>query len=140
MEYILFRRYRENDFSGKKMNIPALTIANENNNTIFIDNNPICCITSQIAHEYFARNNDGNGLLRGQLTYAIAFSERIRYNEDHTRRQRFTDQEIELIETKWEKYLIPNLEVILFNHDFFNADIQELEEMAKDLNIKPKER
>ena len=139
MKYIASRRYRGTSLVGKDINIPATTEAEEMAKVIYVDGQPICFRTSQVAHEYFARNDDGNGMRRGKLTYAIAFSNRERYNENHTRRQRFTDDEIITLESKWNKYLIQGIEVILFNHDFFNADINDLEEMAKSINIIVKE-
>jgi hypothetical protein len=38
----------------------------------------------------------------------------------------------------YQRFLKPT-DMILFNNDFFNAEISELEELAKKLNIKAKE-
>ena len=70
---------------------------------------------------------------RGKLTYEIAFADRRRYNKDKTRRQRFTDEEIELLCEKWSKWLIPDIDVVLFNHAFFNGNILELRQLASEL-------
>ena len=139
MQYIVHHRYRGKGMTGKEYNIPYATTFNTINNIIADGNCGLCYTTSEVAHQYFARNDDGKGLRRGALTYEIAYSNRERYNKDGNRRQRFTDEEIELIEKKWNKFLIPDIDVILFNHTFFNADVEDLEQMAKDLNIVVKE-
>lgn len=139
MEYIVHHRYRGKTACAKEVNIPYGTTFETIGNFIAMDNAALCYTTSEVAHKYFARNDDGKGLRRGALTYEIAYSNRERYNKDGNRRQRFTDDEIELIEKKWNKFLIPDIDVILFNHDFFNADVDELEQMAKDLNIRVKD-
>lgn len=136
MNYIVTNRYRGKALNGSEVNIPATTNVVETNKQILFDGKPICFITSQVGHQYFARNDDGNGMRRGALTYAIAYAERKRMNKDKTRRQRFTDEEIDTLCSKWSKFLQTECSVILFNHDFFNADISELEEMANDLHIR----
>lgn len=139
MNYITHHRYRGKTACAKEVNIPYGTEFECKDNMILDANGMFCYATSEVAHKYLARNDDGKGLRRGALTYEIAYSNRERYNKDGNRRQRFTDEEIELIETKWNKFLIPDIDVVLFNHDFFNADVEELEQMAKDLNIVVKE-
>lgn len=136
MKYIVTRRYRGKTMQGTDVNIPALTEAVRSNNIIYVNDKPICFITSQVGHQYFARNDDGNGMRRGALTYAIAYAERKRMNKEQTRQQRFTDEEIDTLCSKWNKFLRTECSVILFNHDFFNAEISELEEMANDLHIR----
>ena len=140
MQYIVHHRYRGKTMAAKEVNFPyGTTFELINGNCIVKDGAAICYNTSEVAHKYFARNDDGNGLKRGALTYESAYSNRERYNKEGNRRQRFTDEEIELIEKNWSKFLIPDIDVILFNHDFFNAEIDDLEKMAKELNITVKE-
>ena len=141
MEYITTRRIKHKlGACGQELNIPRGTKFESKNDMILDDSGRLICFTtSQIGHECFARNNDGMGLRRGALTYAIAFSTRARMNNEKTRRQRFTDKEIETLETKWSKFLVPDIDVILFNHNFFEAEIMELEHMATEINIKVKE-
>lgn len=136
MEYIVHHRYKRKTMTGKEINLPYGTLLTCENNILYYDSSPICYITSENAHTYFARNDDGSGLRRGAITYEIAYSNRKRFNTSHTRMQRFTDEEIELLESKYSNFLISDINVILFNHNFFNATISELESMAKDLNIK----
>ena len=84
---------------------------------------------------HFARNDDGQGLERGRLTWAIAYSRRVRTGPNG-RQQRFTEEEIELLERKWAHFLRQDVEVILFNEDFFAAAVPELKELADALHIK----
>ena len=48
----------------------------------------------------------------------------------------FTEEEIELLERKWAHFLRQDVEVILFNEDFFAAAVPELKELADVLHIK----
>ena len=48
----------------------------------------------------------------------------------------FTDQEIEMLEREWAHFLRQDVEVILFNEDFFAAAVPELKELADALHIK----
>ena len=84
-----------------------------------------------------ARNDDGRGLERGKVSWAIAYSRRERRSDDGRHRQRFTDREIEMLEREWSRYLVPDAETILFNHAFFEAEPEELLPLARARNIKP---
>ena len=120
MLYIVHHRYRGKTCSAKEVNLPRGTICESAGPAITLNGAPICYNTSEVGHKFFARNDDGYGLCRGALTYEIAYSNRERFNKEGNRRQRFTDEEIEMLERDWSKYLIPDIDVILFNHDFFN--------------------
>ena len=102
---------------------------------ITTEGKPICYATSEAAKMHFARNDDGQGLERGKLTWAIAYSQRVRTGQNG-RQQRFTEEEIELLERKWAHFLRQDVEVILFNEDFFAAAVPELKELADALHIK----
>lgn len=139
MEYIVHRRCREKAMTGKDMNIPYGTKLTCEGLVIKQDGESLCFCTSENAHRYFARNDDGQGLRRGALTYAIAYAKRERTSDDGLRRQRFTDREIKMLCSYWSHFLVKDVPVILFNHDFFNADVESLERMADALDIRVKE-
>ena len=139
MTYIIHHRYRGKTACAKEVNVPYGTEFEGKDNMILDGSSLFCYTTSEVAHKYFARNDDGQGLRRGALTYEIAYSNRERFNKEGNRRQRFTDEEIEMLERNWSKFLIPDIDVILFNHDFFNAEIEDLEKLADALNIRVKE-
>lgn len=70
MDYITFKRTRINTISGP-VNLPYGTVVECTNGVLNIDGRPICVDHSQNAYDFFARNDDGHGLERGKLTYAI---------------------------------------------------------------------
>lgn len=84
---------------------------------------------------WYGDGDGGQGLERGKLTWAIAYSQRVRTGPNG-RQQRFTEEEIELLERKWAHFLRQDVEVILFNEDFFAAAVPELKELADALHIK----
>ena len=125
-----------------KMNLPYGTELNMEDNLIStLTGKPICYATSRNAHEHFASNDDGRGLQRGKLTYAIAYSERkkLRYTPDgHRYYRRFSEDEQEMLRREWGHFLKQDLDAILFNHTFFTADVEELQKLADVLEIKIK--
>lgn len=138
MDYIVHHRCREAGATGETLNIPyGSTFGTIGDFIATPEGKAICYTTSELAHKYFSRNDDGRGLERGKLTYAIAYSPRVRYSSDkEKRKQRFTDDEIRTLETNWGHFLLPDVETILFNHAFFNAEPEELAQLAKAINIK----
>lgn len=72
MEYITKKRARFEGICGP-VNLPYNTILelDAGSGIIFYQGKPLCCATSQNAHDYLARNDDGQGLKRGKLTDAI---------------------------------------------------------------------
>lgn len=136
MKYITHNRFRKLAACGATLNIPYGTeLETAGNFIVSPDGKPICCITSENAKQHFAHNDDGQGLKRGKLTWAIAYSQRVRTGQSG-RQQRFTEQEIKLLETKWAHFLRRDVEVILFNEDFFAAAVGELQQLADALHIK----
>lgn len=135
MDYITHKRFKQKGISGKTYNLPYGTRLRALNGYLIFNNEPICALTSENAHIYFSRNDDGQGLERGRLTYAIAYANR-KPNKDNS--FRFTEEERDLLYTEYPHFLIDDNEWLLFNHDFFNADVNELKELAKKLHIKIK--
>ena len=136
MIYVTHNRFKKLAACGETLNIPYGTELETAGEFIITgEGKPVCFATSENAKMHFARNDDGMGLERGKLTWAIAYSPRVRKDENG-RQQRFTDQEIELLERKWAHFLRQDVEVILFNEDFFAAEVPELKELADALHIK----
>ena len=118
MKYITHNRFKKLAACGEAVNIPYGTeMETAGDFIITTEGKPICYATSEAAKMHFARNDDGQGLERGKLTWAIAYSQRVRTGPNG-RQQRFTE------------------EVILFNEDFFAAAVPELKELADALHIK----
>lgn len=139
MKYIVHRRCREMGAAGQQLNLSYGSVFETIGHVIATpEGKAVCFENSDVAHKYFARNDDDRGLLRGRFTYAIAWSDRVRLAGG--RRQRFTGKEIEMLERDWERFLVPDVPVILFNHPFFVAEIDELEQLARALNIRIKSK
>ena len=136
---ITFRRFNEQAICGN-VNIPygaTLTIS-QDGFVIFPDGRKITKVYSQNYIQHFALNDDGQGVLRGKLTYAIAFSHRERKHE-HGGIFRFSEDEIDMIRKDWSKYLMPYNDTILFNNAFYDAPIEDLQKIANALNMQVKE-
>ena len=135
MKYITHHRYKGKSMINSQVNISYGTeLETYNDLLITSDGIPICYTTSEIAKKYFAYNDDNNGLERGKLIYAIAYE-----NRKCTNGYRFSDENINLLINKYNKFLKQNVNTILFNDNFFIAKPNELYNMAKDLNIKIKD-
>lgn len=136
MKYITHRRYRGKDILQNQLNIPYRTELEAVEGFIVTkDGNLICCPTSEIAKIHFAPNDDGHGLERGALTWAIAYSSRSRKWSDKST-HRFSETEVEMLESSWSHWLRQDVDAILFNEDFFAADVEELKQLAAALCIK----
>ena len=131
MKYITHNRFKKLAACGEAVNIPYGTeMETAGDFIITTEGKPICYATSEAAKMHFARNDYGQGLERGKLTWAIAYSQRVRTGPNG-RQQRFTEEEIELLERKWAHFLRQDVEVILFNEDFFAAAVPELSNKQK---------
>lgn len=128
MEYICHRPYNKKGASGKFYNLKPGARFDTIGKFIAYRNAAICTTTSEDAYRYFARNDDGQGMKRGKLTYEIAFSERKPNEEDG---YRFTPKEREILSTDYARFIRQDSDMIIFNSDFFNAEISELEEIRE---------
>lgn len=121
MDYICFNRFKQNALCGK-VNIPYGTKLDEINNVISYRGNPICYTKSQNAYDYFARNDDGKGLDRGKLTAEIIKLLNNRIDGKYQNRWDKIWGDLSLL-----KYKRPEHDDYwLWNYDFFNASIEEL--------------
>lgn len=132
MKYITHHRYKELALCGERLNIPYGTELTVDGYCLLTpEGKAVCYYTSENAKRHFARNDDGRGLERGALTYAIAYSRR-----DAGNGFRFSDEEAEMLTQEWSHFLRTDLDVILFNEDFFRASPEELQRLADALKIK----
>ena len=134
-EYITHERYDGKDLNGNSILIRRGKRLERRGDTLYYSDTPICIYRSFVGKKYFAHNNDGFGLERGKLTYAIAYSARLRYSDDAESQQRFTDEEIKILRSKWAQYLKPNVDTLLFNDKFFELSPEVLKQIAADVNI-----
>lgn len=132
MKYVTHHRFKELALCGERLNIPYGTeLDTEGYSIVMPDGRAICYSTSENAKKHFSRNDDGRGLERGALTYAIAYSRR-----DAGNGFRFSEAEVEILTRDWGHFLRPDVDVILFNEDFFAAEPEELQKLAAALKIK----
>lgn len=136
MRLITHRRYKKLALCGSTLNLPYGTELEASNGIIAtLDGQAVCCLNSENAKKHFARNDDGKGLERGALTWAIAYSAR-RIKSANGAMYRFSDDERETLWKDWRRFLRTDLEMVIFNEDFFAAEVSELQQLADALKIK----
>ena len=124
MKYIVHRRFRDKAICGD-VNLPAMTVCECDGAIIKYRGHEICFVTSENAHQYFAIDYDGMGMERGRLTQAI--QKTLAKRDDH-------------YQERWDKVWDDNIcqdykrddydDYWLWNHEFFNADIDVLRHIA----------
>lgn len=125
MNYIAHKRFKDKAFCGS-VNIPATTALESVDGVILYKGKPVCFETSENAHQFFARNDDGNGMRRGRLTQAI--QKKLEKRDIH-------------YQERWDKVWgdpvcrsykrINSDDYWLWNHNFFNAGIDALKHIAE---------
>ena len=134
MKYVACRRFRGKDLNGVSVNIPYGSELNTNGKYICLGHVPVCFEKSQTAHKYFAINEDGKGLERGTLTFLLAFMPRKTKCGF-----RYTDKERAMLINNWGKYIRQDVDMFLFNHEFFCAPVEDLKAMANSIKMIPEE-
>ncbi len=124
MKYIVHRRFKGTAITGQ-VNIPAMSVCDEVGGVIFYKDKPICYATSENAHQFFACNDDGQGMVRGKLTQAIQVALRRRDAHYQERWDKVWNDPV------CQKFKRPeDDDYWLWSHDFFEADINELRHIA----------
>lgn len=121
MNYIAHRRFKNVAICGC-VNIPATTECEEHNGIIYYEKKPICLITSENAHTYFAVNEDGEGLRRGTIIHTI---NTLLRRKDKCYQDRWDKVWNDELCQKYKRH--EHLDHWLWNHEFYNADIGDLE-------------
>ncbi len=124
---------------GKTVNLPRGTKCELNGDYIFHGTTPLVTDTSHVAHNFFSRNDDGKGLLRGALVRKIVQGlENIPLPKHPTVRQTQTAAAKQKAWKRiWADLSLRKFKRIeyedhwFWNHDFFNADISDLEHILK---------
>ena len=124
MEYITTKRARFHSLSGH-VNIPCGTPVQCVNGVLSIDEKLLCADHSQNAYDYFARDDDGNGLERGRLTRSIIKTLAKNDRNHQARWDKVWDSE------RCQRYKREDhSDYWLWNHDFYNASILDLRYIA----------
>ena len=121
--YIARKRARFSAF-GVPVNIPWGTHLEDLEGFIYLGEQPLCTITSQIAFDYFTQDDDGRGRERGALLEAILA--RLKGNDCQPHWDCVWNDPL------CQKYRRPeHQDFWLWNYDFFNAPVEDLEHIAK---------
>ena len=125
MNYITSKRAKFIGITGE-VNIPYNTTVYCEKGYLFTPDTVICTDHSQNAYDHFARNDDGNGLERGELTQAIRKRLAKRGKAYQDRWDKVWEDELcqKYKRTEYADYW-------LWNHDFYNAPIEDLRYIAK---------
>ncbi len=130
MKYIAHKRFKDNAICGL-VNIPATTICECDNDVIKYNDLPICYVESRNAHQFFSINEDGMGMLRGKLTQSI---QKALAKHDDNYQNRWNKIWGDDICQKYKRK--EHADFWLWNHDFFNANIDELKYIANLIDAK----
>ncbi len=128
MRYVLFKRFRGMGLCGN-VNLPYGTVCESEGEIITKDGDALVLVTSENAHLYFARDDDGCGLERGRLTQAIQASLRAPAKQESAANRQKRQAAWERIwgDPKLQQYKMrEHADYWLWNHAFFNADIETL--------------
>ena len=121
MTYLVTRRFKAKTMSGI-VNLPYGTECELQGETLYHGGKPLCFATSENAHQYFSRNDDGQGERRGELVRDIL--ERLKGNQEAWDR---VWSNLSIRKYKRKEFA----DYWLFNHDFYNAPIEDLEYILK---------
>lgn len=153
MDYIVTKRFKGKSICGN-VNLAYGTECEEQGNTIYFDGKPLCFATSENAHQYFSRNDDGQGEKRGALVREIMgrltennikyfdgdnspFGGGKIYQEKFAAYKAREKERLSAWDRVWEDLSIRKYKRVefadfwLFNHDFYNAPIADLEYILK---------
>lgn len=125
MKYIVHTKFKSKAICGD-VNLPAMTACECNGTVITHEGRPISFVKSENAHQYFAIDEDGMGMVRGRLTQDIQKTLAKRDDEHQSRWDKVWEDEIcrSFKRDDYDDYW-------LWNHEFFNADVETLRYIAK---------
>lgn len=128
-DYICRKRAKFNALCGR-VNIPYGTIVSSESGFLFLDGSPICTETSQTAHDFFCRADDGNGLERGKLISQITetLEQREEYDTENKYQQRWDKVWADKLCQKYKRR--DHADHWLWNNDFYSAPIDDLRYIA----------
>lgn len=121
MRYIVHRRFRDKVICGH-VNLPYGTVCELKGEVLYHRDKPLCYATSENAHQFFARDDDGQGEKRGKLVHDILA--RLKGNQPAWDR---VWSNLSIRKYKRKEFA----DFWLFNHDFYNAPIEDLEYILK---------
>ena len=139
MDYITHRRFRQTAICGELNLSYGTRLVCCDGVLTLEDGRAVCFATSENAKAYFARNDDGMGLERGKLSYAIAYGKRKNPPLGPDGKPigfRFSEAERDMLYRDYAHWIRQDCDFLLFNQAFFDADVEALRELAERLKIK----
>ena len=127
--YITTKRFKGKSMTSE-LNIPYGTKIQSIMVYLIYNNQPICSDHSQNAYDYFARNDDDKGLERGKLIQEI---KKVLSKKDNNHQNRWDKIWKDENCKKYKK--IEYSDYWLWNHNFYNAEIEDLQYIANLLSI-----
>lgn len=132
-EYLVTKRFKKKTICGD-VNLPYGTVCTAMNGAISCDKGVMCSVASQDAFDYLTQNDDGFAVLRRKFIDSIF---------DALNRQK---QDLNSYNEKWGKVWNDRIclkykqeeheDHWLWNYDFYNAEIVDLQYIAKLVNAK----
>lgn len=126
MNYIAYKAFYGKALCGEIM-IPKEAELTCPKTIIKYNGKSICFSTSANAHEYFMRNDDGEGMQRGDIITDIFAL--LKTDDEALAKARWEAVEADETCQKYRKDNTPN--AWLWNNYFYNADISDLEYIAE---------
>lgn len=123
--YIARKRARFEGISGP-VNIPFGTRLEAMDGFLYFEEQQLCAVSGQNAHDYFSQDDDGQGEVRGSLVAAITARLEKR---DSGHQDRWDKVWADRLCQKYRKH--GQKDYWLWNHNFYNAPISDLEHIAK---------
>lgn len=110
-KYITTHKYKDIGLCGQRFNIHYGEEIERNGNILCINGLDICHAESDNGFKHFSWNEDGRGLERGAITYAIAYG-------DNGYPVALSDEEKDVFRKRWGKYLRTNSDAEIVNAEF----------------------
>ena len=121
MRYIVIRRFRGKAICGE-VNLPYGTACEAIDGFLTLkDGRRLCTSTSQNAYDYFSRDDDGLGMERGKLVQDIRGTLERR---DAKHQERWDKLWADAGSNRLRR--TDHKDFWVWNHDFYNADVNEL--------------
>lgn len=128
MEYIITQRYKRDNALGR-FNLPRGTKVEERDGWLYHEGRRICSDHSAVMRDHFARDDDGNGLRRGELSRAIIKAMQIRPDETKDDwNKRWEPLWQDAVCNKYRKD--PSDTTFLWGIEFYNAPLLDLYHIA----------
>ena len=135
MQYVTIKHFKRRGIGGEFNIHYGEFLELRDDGLLYYKSKAVCVAKSAAAHEYFACDYDGRGLERGKISHAII--ERLEPKNFDSPQERDDFWKKIWKNDLTQKYRRPeHLDYWLWNDDFFNATIEDLEYIAELVGVK----